>query len=97
MAEKWITAAVAVALGIAGLAALAVLVSPGANTSGVLTGASGGFKNALCAALSPIGVNCGNTALTPNVNSTITFPSGGTTFPNNPFTGTGLSPTSGDF
>jgi hypothetical protein len=83
MAEKWLTAVVAIALGIVGLATLAVLVSRQAQTAGVITGGAGAFKNALCAALSPIGVNCGTitAGLTPDVNSTITFPSAGTTFP----------------
>lgn len=95
MAEKWVTAFVSVAVAIAGLAAIAVLVSRQAQTGAVLTGGAGALGNALCAAMGPIGVRCGN--LTPNVNSTITFPSGSTTFPNNPFSGSGLSPTSGNF
>jgi hypothetical protein len=80
MAEKWITAVVSVALAIVGLAALAALLSKQAQTGSVITGGAGAFKNALCAALSPIGVSCGSSTLTPDVNSTITFPSG-TTFP----------------
>lgn len=81
MTEKWVTAVFSVALAIIGLAGLAVLLSRSSQTGTVITGGAGAFKNALCAALSPIGVSCGSTTLTPNVDSTITFPSGGTTFP----------------
>jgi hypothetical protein len=81
MTEKWLTAVISVALAVVGLAALAVLLSRNSQTSTVITGGAGAFKNALCAALSPIGVNCGTISLTPDVNSTITFPSGSTTFP----------------
>lgn len=74
MSEKFITAAVTIATAIVGVAFLAVLVSRSSNTTGVLSAGSGGFAQALCTALSPIGVNCGSRALVPNVNSTITFP-----------------------
>ena len=70
-----ITAIVSVLIAVIGLAAIAVLVSSGAQTGNVLTSGSGAFTNIICAALRPIGVNCGSTTLTPSVNSTITFPS----------------------
>lgn len=58
MTEKWITAAVTIAIAIVGVAVIAVLVSQRAKTAGVLTASAEGFKQALCAALSPIGVKC---------------------------------------
>lgn len=72
MTEKTITAAVTILLGIIGVAVIALLVSNQANTGAVIGAGSGGFRDALCTALSPIG-GCSR-SLTPNVNSTITFP-----------------------
>ena len=74
MSEKFIGSAVTILVAIVGVAFLAVLVSQSANTSNVLTASSNGFANALCAALSPIGVNCGSGRnLIPSVTSSITF------------------------
>jgi hypothetical protein len=75
MSEKFITAGVTILIAIVGVAVLALLVSKSSNTSAVLSASSGGFRDALCTALSPIGVKCGSAnSLIPNVNSTITFP-----------------------
>ena len=71
MSEKFITAAVTIAIAIVGVAVVAVLVSRSSQTAGVLTASSGGFRDALCAALSPLGVNCGATRTA--VDSTITY------------------------
>jgi len=73
MSEKFITAGVTIAVAIVGVAVVAVLVSRSSQTAGVLGASSTGFKDALCAALSPLGVNCGGRALTEDVHSTITF------------------------
>lgn len=43
-----------VALAIVGVAVLAVLLSKNANTTGVISAASGGFNSSLAAALSPV-------------------------------------------
>jgi len=60
--------AVAVLLGIAGVAALAVILSPKAGTPGVLGAAGSSIGQMLCVALSPItGGSCGGTANTPPV------------------------------
>ena len=72
MSEKAITAIVTVLIAILGLAGLAVLVSRSANTSNVLGATTSGFAQALCTALSPLGVKCGS--LLTNVSSTITYP-----------------------
>jgi hypothetical protein len=72
MSEKFITAGVTILIAIVGVAMLAVLVSKSSNTSGVITAGTGGFANALCTALSPIGVKCGR-SLIEDVTSTITF------------------------
>jgi hypothetical protein len=71
--EKVITAIVSVLVAILALAGLAVLVSKSANTSNVLTASSNGFAQALCTALSPLGVKCGS-GLSEIINSTITYP-----------------------
>jgi hypothetical protein len=89
MAEKWITAMVSIAVGITALASIAVLVSKQAQTGNVITGGASGLRDALCAALSPIGVQCGN--LKPFVDSSITFPSGTTTFPGGGGAGAGFT------
>ena len=68
MSEKWITAMVTVAIAIIGVAVIAVLVSDRAQTAGVLGATATGLKNALCVALSPIGVKC------ESATSTITYP-----------------------
>lgn len=73
MSEKAITAGVTILTAIVGVAVLAVLVSKSSQTAGVLTASSGGFRDALCAALSPLGVNCGGRGLTESVTSNITF------------------------
>lgn len=75
--EEWITAGVTIAIGIVGVAVVSVLVSNASNTGNVVKAGTGGFAQALCAALSPLGVNC-QAPLTESVNSTITF--GGQTF-----------------
>jgi len=59
MSDKFITAAVTIAIAIVGVAVVAVLVSRSSQTAGVLTAGSTGFKDALCAELSPLGVDCG--------------------------------------
>jgi hypothetical protein len=74
--EKIITAGVTILLGIVGVAVLALLVSNASDTSNVISAGSGGFACVLKTAIT--GKNaCGGTggiSLTPNVNSTITFP-----------------------
>jgi hypothetical protein len=102
MAEKWITAGAAIAIAIVGLATIAVLVSRGGQTGDVLTGGAGAFRNALCAALSPIGVKCGESVTSiitfpgqtepvPSVDSNIKFPpAGSTTLPGYRFTNPGI-------
>ena len=45
---------VTIALGIIGLATLAVLVSKNANTAGVITAGGGAFNSSLATAISPI-------------------------------------------
>lgn len=65
------TSIVSVLLAIIAVAIVAVLVSQSANTSNVLTSFGSSFRNMLCAALRPIGVNCGNTLT--SVTSTIHF------------------------
>jgi hypothetical protein len=65
-------AIVAVILGIVGVAAVAVIVSKQANTSGVLAGLGKSIAGFLCTAMSPItGEDC--RSLTEDVHSTITF------------------------
>jgi hypothetical protein len=61
MSEKFIAAGVTILVGIVGVAALSVLVSRNSQTVNVITQATTGFKNALCTALSPIGVKCAST------------------------------------
>ena len=73
MNDRLLSAVVTVFIGIIGVAALAVLVSRQSNTTGVIGAGSSGFANALCAALSPIGVNCGQRQLIPQVDSSIIF------------------------
>jgi hypothetical protein len=80
MSEKFVGAAVAVIMGIIGVAILAMLVSKQADTSGVIASGAGGFACVLRTALTGTD-QCKGT--TPNVNSTITFggiPSGGRMF-----------------
>lgn len=53
---------VTIAVGIIGLATIAVLVSRNANTSNVIKAATGGFSNALSVAVSPV---AGGTGISP--------------------------------
>lgn len=63
MNDHAITTAVSIILAIAGLSVIAVLVSSGANTTGVLTSSGGAIQRALCVALSPVtGGACGVTS-----------------------------------
>jgi hypothetical protein len=55
MGDKIIADLVAVATAIVSLTIIAVLVSNKANTSAVLTAATGGFANDLKAAVTPLG------------------------------------------
>lgn len=73
MSAKFIDAAVVILIAIVGVAALAVLLSKNSQTAGVLTASSGGFRDALCAALAPIGVKCGGRGLVEDVTSSITY------------------------
>ncbi len=74
MSEKFITAGVTILVAIVGVAVVALLVSQSSQTAGVLTASAGGFRDVLCAALSPIGVNCGSGRnLVEDVHSTIKF------------------------
>ncbi len=72
MSQRWIDAGVVIVGGIVGVAVLAVLVSRQSQTAGVISASAGGLREMLCAALSPIGVNC--RGVTEQVSSTITFP-----------------------
>jgi hypothetical protein len=73
--EKIITAFVTILTGIIGVAVLAMLVSPKADTVNVIGASASGFGCALKTAIT--GVNaCGGGGLIPSVNSTITFGSG---------------------
>jgi PRD1 phage membrane DNA delivery len=69
MSEKLITALVTIATAIVGVAVIAVLVSPQAQTGNVINASAGGFAQLLCKATSPItGASCGT-----SVTSTINF------------------------
>jgi hypothetical protein len=70
MGEKFTSAAVTIALGIVGVAVVAVLVSGSSNTSGFFQAIGSGFGRMLCTALSPIGVKCPQIE---SVTSNITF------------------------
>jgi len=81
MNAKFLDAAVTILVAIVGVAVIAVLVSKQSQTSSVIGAGAGGIRQALCTALSPIG-GCGggsSAPLTPDVNSTITFPPAGET------------------
>jgi len=69
MSDKLITATVTVVLAIIGVAVIAMLVSGKSDTGGVLSAGGKGFSQMLCAALSPLGINCG----VPSVTSSISF------------------------
>jgi hypothetical protein len=74
--NKVMEAGVTILVAIVGVAALATLVSRSADTSNVITSFTTGFKNALCTALSPIGVSCASTSISsliPTVTSGITY------------------------
>lgn len=61
-----------VLIAVAGLAVIAVLVSSGSNTGGVLGSLGSSISQLICVATSPItGTSCGS--LTANVSHTITF------------------------
>jgi hypothetical protein len=77
MAEHTITGIASVLLAIVGLAVIATLLSPKAQTGAVITASGSATQQALCVALSPVtGQACGT--LTPSVSSTISFPGLGT-------------------
>lgn len=72
MAEKWITGIVSILLAIVGVAIIAALVSPQAQTGNVLTAGASAIARALCVALSPVtGGSCGS--LVSQVTSTINY------------------------
>lgn len=74
MSDHAITTAVSIGLALMGLAVVALLVSQGSNTTGVLTSGGGAIQQALCVALSPVtGGTCGR-SLIPNVTSSVSFP-----------------------
>ncbi len=77
MAEKLITTVVTIFVAIIGVAVIALLVSKKSDTVGVIAAGSGGFADALCAAVSPLGINCGRKPIE-SVDSNITF--GGPSF-----------------
>lgn len=54
MSDKLVTSIVTVLIAIIGVASLAVLLSPNANTGNVIQTGGGTFANALNCALSPI-------------------------------------------
>jgi hypothetical protein len=83
--ESMITAGVTILIGIVGVATIALLVSPRADTTGLIGSTAGGFRDVLCAALRPVG-GCGGpvAGTVPTVDSSVTFPSGSTTFPTVP-------------
>ena len=72
MDNKITSAIVTVLLGVIAVASVAVLVSQSANTSGVIKSGTSGFAQALCTALSPLGIS-NSQCLIENVTSTITF------------------------
>jgi PRD1 phage membrane DNA delivery len=75
--NKAITGIVGVLLAIIGLAIIAALVSPNAQTGNVLTSGAQAIANAIRCALSPVtGGSCGSSI--PSVSSTITFGNTGT-------------------
>lgn len=72
MDQHTITSIVSIALAVIGLAIIAVLVSSGANTTGVFTAGGGAIQQALCTALSPVtGKSC--TSTVESVTSRIDF------------------------
>jgi hypothetical protein len=69
MSEKTITAGVSIALGVIGLAVIALLVSSQANTSNVFGSLGSAFSRLLCTVTSPItGKKCNE-----QVTSTVSF------------------------
>jgi hypothetical protein len=68
MSDEIISALSAIALGIVGVAAIAVFVSRQANTSSVVGQAGSSFAQALLCAANPGGGNCGSSS-----SSTISF------------------------
>lgn len=70
MKQDWITGLVTVLVAIVGIAIIAVIVSPQAQTGSVVTALGEAIKRLICVATSPVtGASCGGTS----VNSTITF------------------------
>lgn len=72
MSDRLISGIVSVVLAIIGVAIIAAIVSPSAQTGNVITSAANAIGRMICTAVSPItGGGCGN--LTPSVTSTINF------------------------
>jgi hypothetical protein len=71
--QEWITGLATVLIAIVGLAIIAVLVSPNAQTGNVLGSLGSAIQRLICIATSPVtGASCGGTSVT----STITFGGG---------------------
>jgi len=73
--KEWGTALIALATAVLGVAIVAILISPNAQTAGVINAAGGAFGNILDVAISPV---TGNT-VSPQLGST-----GGGGFTSNP-------------
>lgn len=72
--KEFTPALTGILLAIVGLAVIAVILSPSANTSNVVNAGGSGFINAIKCAVAPVtGGTCAGSSLIPFTNSTITY------------------------